>query len=77
MDLVGQAMPDSPAVRHSLTYVKTLQKGNRRLRISVLRCRGGTGGRSVEVELDEETYGVHPVAGKRLQIEKCKLQIAN
>ena len=50
---------------------------SRRLRISVLRCRGGTGGRSVEVELDDETYCVHPVAGKRLQIRKCKLQIAN
>jgi hypothetical protein len=51
--------------------------GNRRLRISVLRCRGGIGGRSVEVELDEETYRVRPAAEKRLQIEKCKLQIAN
>jgi protein ImuA len=40
----------------------------RRLRISVLRCRGGTGGRSVDVELDDETYCVHLVAGERWQI---------
>ena len=52
----------------------TAGSGNRRLRISVLRCRGGLGGRSVEVELDEETYCVHPVAGKRLQIGERQLQ---
>jgi protein ImuA len=49
----------------------------RPLRIVLLRCRGGTDGRSVEVELDDETYRVYSVAERRLQIGKCKLQIAN
>ncbi len=39
------------------------------LRITLLRCRGGTAGRSVEVELDDETHLVHP--------EQRRLQIAN
>jgi len=34
----------------------------RRLRIHLLRCRGGTGGRSVDVEIDDETRTVHPAA---------------
>jgi protein ImuA len=34
----------------------------RRLRIHLLRCRGGTEGRSVDVELDHETYAVHLAA---------------
>jgi hypothetical protein len=34
----------------------------RRLRIHLLRCRGGTGGRSVDVEIDDETRTVHLVA---------------
>jgi protein ImuA len=36
--------------------------GRRRLRIHVLRCRGGTGGRSVDLEIDDETRTVHLVA---------------
>jgi protein ImuA len=47
------------------------------LRIVLLRCRGRTDGRSVNVELDDETYRLHPAAEKRLQTEKCKLQVAN
>jgi len=31
----------------------------RRLRIHLLRCRGGTDGRSVDVEIDDETHTVH------------------
>jgi protein ImuA len=46
----------------------------RRLRIVLLRCRGAADGGRLDVELDDETYRVHPV---RLPIEKCKLQIAN
>jgi len=34
----------------------------RRLRIHLLRCRGGTGGRSVDVEIDDETHTVYPIA---------------
>ena len=34
----------------------------RRLRICVLRCRGGTSGGSVELEIDDETCTVHPFA---------------
>jgi len=34
----------------------------RRLRIHLLRCRGGTGGRSVDVEIDDETHTVYPAA---------------
>ena len=41
---------------------------SRRLRIIVLRCRGGTDGRSVDVELDDETHAVHPAEERRLQI---------
>jgi hypothetical protein len=44
----------------------------RRWRIHVLRCRGGNGDRSVEVEVDDETRAVHlaaelahPTAGRR------------
>jgi len=37
-------------------------RNRRRLRIHLLRCRGGTGGRSVEVEIDDETHTVHPAA---------------
>jgi len=40
----------------------------RPLRITLLRCRGGTAGRSVDVELDDETYRVHPLEQRRLQI---------
>ncbi len=36
----------------------------RRLRMIFLRCRGGTDGHTVDVELDDETYRVHPVAGR-------------
>jgi hypothetical protein len=45
----------------------------RLLRIVLLRCRGGADGRTVEVELDDKTYRVHPLAGKRLQNAKCKM----
>jgi hypothetical protein len=31
----------------------------RRLKIQLMRCRGGTGGGSVEVEIDDETRAVH------------------
>ncbi|MCE5267685.1 MAG: hypothetical protein LLG00_07350 [Planctomycetaceae bacterium] len=38
------------------------------LRITLLRCRGATAGRCVEVELDDETYRVHPLEQRRLPI---------
>ncbi len=38
------------------------RKVPRRLRIELLRCRGGTEGRRVEVEIDHETYAVHLAA---------------
>ena len=34
----------------------------RRMRIRVLRCRGGTGGSAVEVEINDETHTVHSVS---------------
>jgi protein ImuA len=34
----------------------------RRMRIRVLRCRGGTGGRAVEVEINDETHTLHSVS---------------
>jgi cell division inhibitor SulA/protein ImuA len=40
----------------------------RPLRITLLRCRGGTAGRSVDVELDDETHLVRVVEQWRLQI---------
>jgi len=36
--------------------------GRRRLRIHLLRCRGTAAGRSVDVELDDETHLVYPLA---------------
>ena len=41
-----------------------LRSHTRLLRMIFLRCRGGTDGHSVDVELDDETYRVHPVAGR-------------
>lgn len=38
------------------------QSAPRRLRIHLLRCRGGTEGRNVDVEIDDETYAVHLAA---------------
>ncbi len=49
----------------------------RLLRMIFLRCRGGTDGHSVDVELDDETYRVHPVAGRRLPNANCQMPIAN
>jgi protein ImuA len=49
----------------------------RLLRMIFLRCRGGTDGHCVDVELDDETYRVHPAAGRRLPNAKCQLPIAN
>jgi protein ImuA len=40
----------------------------RLLRITLLRCRGGSDHRSVDVELDDETYLVHPLERRQLQI---------
>ena len=40
------------------------QSHTRLLRMIFLRCRGGTDGHSVDVELDDETYRVYPVAGR-------------
>jgi protein ImuA len=31
----------------------------RRLKVELLRCRGGSSGRSIEVELDDETHPLH------------------
>ncbi|MBN2475205.1 MAG: hypothetical protein JXB62_11390 [Pirellulales bacterium] len=38
------------------------QAEKRRLRICLLRCRGGTDGRSIDVEIDDETHLVHPAS---------------
>jgi hypothetical protein len=40
----------------------------RLLRILLLRCRGGNVGRSVDVELDDETYRVHSLEQRRWQV---------
>jgi protein ImuA len=37
------------------------RRGLRRLRICVLRCRGGIGGRSVDVEINDDGYETHSV----------------
>lgn len=34
----------------------------RRLRVHLLRCRGQTSGRNVDLEIDDETHPVHPAA---------------
>jgi hypothetical protein len=41
---------------------------SRLLRLIVLRCHGTMGGRSIDVELDDETYCVHPIERERLQM---------
>ncbi len=38
------------------------RSGSRRVRIRLLRCRGAVEGRSVDVEIDDETHAVHLVA---------------
>jgi protein ImuA len=40
---------------------------SRLLRMVLLRCRGAVSGRSIDVELDDETYCVHPIERERLQ----------
>jgi len=45
-----------------------LRSRERRLRIVLLRCRGGNAGRGVDVELDDETYRVHSMDQRRWQI---------
>ena len=45
-----------------------LLSSKRLLRIIVLRCRGGTAGRSMDVEFDDETYRMYPLEERRLQI---------
>jgi hypothetical protein len=40
----------------------------RPLRITLLRCRGGNVGRSLDVELDDETYRVHSIDRRRRQL---------
>jgi hypothetical protein len=70
----------SPTPTNSLLASKqwhTPLSSKRLLRIVLLRCRGGADGRTVEVEIDDETYRVHPAAERRLQDDNCKLQIAN
>jgi hypothetical protein len=49
----------------------------RLLRMIFLRCRGGTDGHTVDVELDDETYRVHPVAGRQWQIANCQSQMGH
>ena len=41
---------------------ESLESCRRRLRITLLHCRGTPNGRSVEVEIDDETRPVHPAA---------------
>ena len=41
---------------------KRLQGHRRRLRIHLLRCRGGASGRSANVEIDDETHTMHLAA---------------
>ncbi len=62
-----------PAAAQSATRVASY--GKRRLRITLLRCRGAADGRMVEVELDDETYRVHSIASR--QSPTGRLQIAN
>ncbi len=49
----------------------------RRLRMVLLRCRGAADGRTIDVELDDETYRVHPVAEGPSRVDRRRLQIAN
>jgi len=42
--------------------VEPLLSRKRRLRIHLLRCRGGTAGRSIDLEIDDETCSVHLAA---------------
>ena len=44
---------------------------NRRLRVRLLRCRGVANGRSVEVEIDNETHGVYLAARLAEPAARC------
>jgi hypothetical protein len=46
----------------------SVRSHQRLLRMICLRCRGGTDGHTVNVELDDETYRVHPVAGREWRL---------
>jgi len=46
------------------------QSGRRWLRIHLLRCRGSSGGRTIDVELDDETRTVYPAARSRLRLSR-------
>ena len=58
-----QHEPSWADVRLLVEPLPTSASGHaRRMRIRVLRCRGGTGGRAVEVEINDETHTVHSVS---------------
>jgi protein ImuA len=52
--------PSWADVRLGVEPLPTAPGAARRLRIQLLRSRGGISGRSVEVEIDDETYPLHP-----------------
>jgi len=56
---------------------ESLQSHRRRLRIELLRCRHATGGRGVEVEIDDETRVVHLAAPLADSTARCEGGIAN
>jgi protein ImuA len=47
---------------------QTSSSNRRLLRITLLRCRGGNAGRSLDVELDDETYRLHSLERRRRQL---------
>ena len=64
--------PTLPHVSHLATAGRAWMQNNssrsRFLRLVLLRCPGTASGRSIDVELDDETYCVHPIERERLQM---------
>ena len=54
--------PSWAEVRLLVEPLPTGVEARRRLRLHLLRCRGLTAGRTLDVEIDDETHSVHPAS---------------
>jgi protein ImuA len=65
----GDSATVAPTERMSIESATGVASYNkRRLRIVLLRCRGGNAGRDLDVELDDETYRLHSLDQHRRQL---------
>ncbi len=54
--------PSWAEIRVSVETLPTGVDARRRLRLHLLRCRGPSAGRTLDVEIDDETYSVYPAS---------------